>query len=209
MKEIDLRTWERKEHYNFFHRMDYPIYNICFNLDVGNLKKYTKKENLSFNLSLIYLSTIVANEIDNFKYRIKDGKVILHERLYPSFTDMVKDSDLFKMVTVDLSDNMHSFVSNAKIISANQTKYFPLDKLFGRDDFIFFSAVPWISFTSIDHIIDLKKDDAIPRITFGKYFANGDQLLMPYNIQVNHVFVDAYHLGKFKELLDNKLMTLS
>ena len=31
------------------------------------------------------------------------------------------------------------------------------------------------------------------------------RLMMPFNIQVNHMFVDGVHLGMFKEALDRRL----
>ena len=30
MREIDIESWARREHYRFFMRMDYPQYNLCF-----------------------------------------------------------------------------------------------------------------------------------------------------------------------------------
>ena len=39
----------------------------------------------------------------------------------------------------------------------------------GRDDFIFMSAMPWISFTSVMHPMHYHPVDSIPRIAWGKY----------------------------------------
>lgn len=50
MKYIDLGNWKRKGHYDFFHRMDYPQFNICMDIDVSNFVKFTKQKRLSFLL---------------------------------------------------------------------------------------------------------------------------------------------------------------
>lgn len=34
MEYIDIDSWKRKEHFNFFYRMDYPQYNVCMNIDI-------------------------------------------------------------------------------------------------------------------------------------------------------------------------------
>ena len=78
MREIDITQWKRREHFQFFHRMDYPQYNICFNLDITELLAEIKKKAFPFNYSMIYLSTLSANQIEEFRYRIRDGNVVLH-----------------------------------------------------------------------------------------------------------------------------------
>ncbi len=203
MKEIDINIWERREHFAFFKNIPYPVYNICFDLDITGVKEFTKKENISFNLAMIHISTSALNRIDNFRYRLRGEQVVLHEILTPSFADIKKDSDLFKMVTVPFENDLMAFERKAKEKADAQENYFVLNDFAGRDDFVFYSAIPWISFTGIDHTINLKREDANPRISWGKYYNKAGRLLLPYNIQVNHMFVDGYHLGLFKEQLDD------
>ena len=95
MKKIDINTWERREHFNFFRSMAYPIYNICFDLNVTKAKKYSRNHGMSFNLVMIHISTASLNAIDNFKYRIRGEQVVLHETLTPSYADIINHSDLF------------------------------------------------------------------------------------------------------------------
>ncbi|MDP5241103.1 chloramphenicol acetyltransferase [Uliginosibacterium sp. 31-16] len=208
MKEIDLETWPRREHFNFFGRLDYPIYNVCFELDVTRLHAFAKRTGLSFTNTMLHVSTAAANRVDNLKYRIRGEKVVLHEVLHPSFTCMVEGSDLFKLVTVDFDADIARFDAQTKQAVQAQREYFPLDKLKGRDDFIFFSSLPWIAFTGLDHTVNLKRDDTIPRITWGKFQPRAGQLMLPYNIQVNHRVVDGFHLGLFRQALDEIMETL-
>ena len=71
---------------------------------------------------------------------------------------------------------------------------------------MFYSALPWITFTSIDHTINLRHDDATQRVSRGRYFQADDKTMLPFNIQVSHLFVDGVHLGMFKERLDTLLI---
>ena len=208
MLKIDLNTWKRQEHFLFFKTMPYPIYNICFDVDVTKVKDFSSKNALSFNLAMVHISTASLNAIDNFKYRIRGEEVIRHDTLTPSFADMEKDSDLFKMVTIPFEDDIQAFERHAKEKAKNQSRYFVPADFANRDDFVFYSAIPWITFTSIDHTVNLKRDDAIPRISWGKYYKKDDRLFMPYNIQVNHMFVDGIHLGLFNEQLIKRIHAL-
>lgn len=205
MKEIDINSWKRKEHFTFFSRMDYPHYNICFDVDITNLLSKIKTENLPFYYTVIYLSTISANQIEEFKYRLRGEKVILHDSLNPSFTDMDNDSDLFKIVTVEVGDRLTRFINEAKLKSINQKKYFIASDYANRDDYIYFTSIPWISFTHISHTINLNRNDSVPRISWGKYYKESSKILLPFSVQVNHSFVDGIHIGKFKELLEKNM----
>ena len=108
MKYIDIENWKRKDHFAFFHRMDYPQFNICMDIDVSEFLKFTKENELSFYYSMIFASTWIANQLDDFKYRIRDDKIVLHDKIHPSFTDINKDKndDLFK---VDYDDSKFIF----------------------------------------------------------------------------------------------------
>lgn len=200
MQHINFNTWKRKNHYNFFENVDNPQFNVCSNLDVTNFLKFVKSNNISFYYSMIYASTYVMNEIEDFRYKIRDGKIILHDKLKPSFTDMSFGEDLFKIVALDLEDNIIKFSNAAKELSNNQIEYFPETK-FEQDELIYFSCLPWVSFTSISNEIVMNKEDSIPRISFGKYFMQDEKVLLPYSIQVNHMLLDGIHIGKYMERL--------
>ena len=144
MKQIDLETWNRKDHFMHFSKMDYPQFNICMDIDISNFLIYTKNEKLSFYYSMIYAVSQVLNTIDNFKYRIRDGKVILHEKIHPSFTCINKDAndDLFKIITVDLVDDMAEFEKAAKETSKKQKSLFDSATSSYRDDLIYITCIP-------------------------------------------------------------------
>ena len=203
MKYIDLKTWKRKEHFEFFYRMDYPQYNVCMDLDITNFLKFTKDNKLPFYYATIYAVTMAANQMENFRYRIREGKVVLHDITHPSFTDMDSKSndDLFKMITLDIKDNIYDFVKDAAEASRNQIEYVNLEKLKGRDDLIYITCLPWISFTHVSHTISLNRNDSVPRISWGKYYQKEEKVMLPFSVQVNHALVDGYHIGKYVELL--------
>ena len=203
MKNIDLETWKRKEHFNFFYRMDYPQFNICFNLDISKFLKFTKDKKLSFYYAMIHAVTSVINDTEDFKYRIRNGNVVLHDHIHPSFTymDNEENNDLFMLVTVNFKDDIYEFEKTAKEACKNQKDYFGLDKLIGRDDLIYITCIPWISFTHLSHTITINKNDSVPRISWGKYFKEGERVLLPFSVQVHHALTDGFHIGKYVEKL--------
>nr|WP_319489474.1 chloramphenicol acetyltransferase [uncultured Caproiciproducens sp.] len=207
MEYIHLDTWARKEHYQYFHSMDYPMFNISMNLDVTNFLRFVREHRLSFYYSMGFAATQAANEIPEFRCRIRGEQVVLHDRVHPSFTDLDKESDLFKCVGVDLTEDIFSFSEKAAQKSAAQKTFMDPEQEI-RDDLIYFTCIPWISFTQVTHPITLGRDDSIPRIASGKYFASGEKTLLPFSIQVNHALMDGFHAGKFVDRLQKGLDSL-
>ncbi|MBN1500740.1 MAG: chloramphenicol acetyltransferase [Spirochaetes bacterium] len=205
MKEIDINSWKRKEHFNFFRNMDYPHFNISFEIDITGFADVLKKNNLPFYYTMIYFSTAAANETEEFKYRIRDNRVILHDVLHPSFTDMRKDDDLFKFITAEMKSSLTDFLNETAGKAASQKEFFRLHDLQGRDDFIFYTSIPWISFTQLSHTISFNKNDSVPRLSWGKYFNQDNRIILPYSVQVNHCFADGIHIAKFKDKLESML----
>jgi len=76
-----------------------------------------------------------------------------------------------------------------------------------RFDLIYYSVIPWVSFTSFKHASRLDKGQTIPRVVFGKVFTNNGRMLMPLSVEANHTIMDGFHVGKFftrfQEVLDS------
>jgi len=203
--EIVIGSWKRRTHFEFFGNFDYPQYSVSFNIDITTFIKDIKERKGPFYYLMIYCSTYCANQIEEFKYRNRNGKVILHDVVNPSFTDLDGDSDLFKIVTVDMKDNVNDFIAEARNKSENQKEYFPSDAEEQRDDLIYLTSIPWISYTQLSHPIVATKKDSVPGLSWGKYFKENERVLLPYSVQLNHCFADAIHVAQFKELLERLL----
>ena len=70
----------------------------------------------------------------------------------------------------------------------------------GRDDLLFLTSLPWVSFTGVIHPMCLNPD-CIPRFAFGKFFPEGERLKMPLNVQAHHALVDGVHMGRYYEIM--------
>lgn len=63
---------------------------------------------------------------------------------------------------------------------------------------LFLSSIPWLHYTAITQPTPVPADSN-PRITFGKFFAQGDRVLLPVDLTVNHALADGIHLARFFE----------
>ena len=204
MRKIDMQNWSRREHFEFFNAFNHPHYSLCANVDLTKLYPFVKQQGYSLNAAIIYVISRAANAVQEFRYRIKDGEVVEHETVSPAVTILVAN-DLFSFCTIDYSPDFAVFAARyARQIAAvkeNPTLKDPP----GREDLLFMTALPWVSFTSFNHPMRLHPADSVPRFAWGKFFQQGEQLLMPLSVQGHHALIDGIHMGRYYGEVDDLL----
>ena len=80
-----------------------------------------------------------------------------------------------------------------------------LDQGCETDALIYISTTPWFDLTSCTNERDFDKDDAIPRITWGKYVPENGREMLGMSLEVSHRFIDGYHLGQFYQTLQKSI----
>lgn len=206
MRYLDIDSWNRKGHFSFFKEFDYPHFSISGYVDITELSRFIKEQGSSFFLSFLYASTKAANGIEEFRYRIRQDKVVIHDKVDPSFTVMT-DKEVFGFCNASYTEDFNNFYrSSAEAIERAREEMSVEDEP-GRDDLLYITSIPWISFTGMTHPIDMKNADSIPRISWGKFFEENGRVRLPLSVQVNHALADGVHVGKYfndlQKLLDD------
>ena len=196
MKNININTWSRRNHFKLFSNYDYPHFNITAPIDIEKFVEICKAGDISFTITSAYLFAKSANEIESFRYRIRGAEVVLHETVHPSITIMA-NNQLFSYCTVHYINDFPQFYKSAKV-KVKRMKVEPsLSNKPGQDELIYMTAIPWISFTSFVHPIHLNPVDSVPRIAWGKYYNDSDNVKMPVSVQVHHALMDGQQVGEF------------
>ena len=193
-KIIDEKTWERAMHCMVFRNSIEPQFCVTFEADITNFKEKVEIQGLSFTMAMVYAVCKCANEIEEFRYRFLDGKIVLYDRIDTAFTYLNKSTNLFKVVNVPFVDDINEYCKLAYKIANEQREYFtgPL----GNDVFQC-SPMPWVTFTHISHTNSGKKDNATPLFDWGKYYEKNGRIMIPISVQAHHSFVDGIHVGQF------------
>lgn len=196
---VDRAAWPRRELFKFFSRMSQPFYSVTFRQDVTRLYQFAKENRLSFYYSLVYLCTQALNQVEAFRCGFQGEDLVLFDRRSPSFTDLHPGAETFHIVTMPCEGDIRTFCAAARERSAAQTTF-----LSGPDgpDLIYFSCVPWVELTAVTNERDFDPDDAVPRVTWGKYAQEGDRKVLHISLELNHRFVDGLHVGRFHETLN-------
>ena len=198
---IDTEAWSRRDLFRLFMEYDAPSFNICAELDATRLLDFARARRLSFFVAYHYLSTKVANELEPFRYRLRGGRVLVHERVDAGAVLLLADES-FTFVYFDFTEDFGAFHESAvAIVERARTEPPSLDARAERDDLIYHSVIPWVSFTSISHARDSRRQNGIPKIAFGKYREAGGRVLMPVSVEVHHALMDGLHVGRYFERL--------
>lgn len=206
MKILDIESWDRKNHYHYFKTLDYPHFNVCANVDITRFYRSIKEREIPFFLSTLYAVVKTANEIKEFRYRIRGEQVVEHESVSPSFTVMTL-KQVFSFCTVEFIEDYTEFFAVASAEMEKVKNLVSIEDERGRDDLLYITSIPWVSFTSITHPVHMSPGDCIPRISWGKYFEENGKWKLPLSVQAHHALMDGAHVGQYfnnlQELLDN------
>ena len=199
---MDMAVWKRAEHCRLFRNALEPQYCVTFELDVSRFLPFVQERKYSFTLALIHAVAFCANEIEEFRYRFIDGRAALLDQVHTSFTWLNEETELFKFVRADMTENMEEFVRLAGEKARAQKAYFTGAP---DEDVFIFSPMPWIAYTHVSHTVSGRKDNAIPLFDWGRYAVKDGKTLLPFSVQVHHSFVDGLHIGRLAERLQRFL----
>ncbi len=208
MEPINLETWERRDHFLCYLGTDFPYIFVTADVDVTRLHAFTRRHGISFYLAMVYAATAVANGIENFRYRIADGKPCLLDCIHPGFTHLRSGSELFVIVEPEAAapdESMVEFCRRARTQADRPVANHGMGALKGRLDVIIYSSMPWVRYTQFIRPVAKIGQDSTPKISWGRFERQGERLVMPFSLQVHHGLMDGYHLGLYFQRLQEFL----
>lgn len=202
---LDVTMWARKDLFEFFIGFDKPYFNICTNVDISKLIEFLRRRpGTSITLAYHYFALRVANEIEPFRYRLRQGQVLVHDVIHGG-TTVLQPNESFTFAYFNFDKDFDKFITDAQssvdIVKKGESSFDPR----AADDAIHFTSLPWISFTSFSHARNWNTEDSVPKIAFGKFVKEGERVLLPISVEVHHALVDGVHVGRFITRLEEAL----
>jgi chloramphenicol O-acetyltransferase type A len=198
MHIISIESWPRRNHFELFHGFDYPHFNLCAPVDITHFLAAVKNAQASFTSALMYALARTANQAQPFRWRIRGKEVVEHEAVHPAPT-VLTDNDLFAYYAFSYDPDFSVFAHRENLARSAAKADPRLADEPGRDDYLYLSGIPWVAFTSLSHPIHMHPDDSVPRMSWGKYYSQGQSVKMPLSVQVNHALMDGVHVGRYFE----------
>jgi chloramphenicol O-acetyltransferase type A len=202
---LDVANWPRREVFEFFLGFDKPYFNVSTRLDITNLLALLRQRpKIRVSLAYHYFALRVANEIEPFHYRLRAGKVFVHDVIHGGTTVMLPN-ETFTLGYFDYHENFEEFIAGAdnaiREVESGDGAFNPDPS----DDRIHFTTLPWLAFTSFSHARNWGSEDSIPKIAFGKFINEHERTLLPFSVEVHHALMDGLHVGRYVSRLEECL----
>ncbi len=204
MKIINLETWNRKEHFEFFSAFKSPYFGFTANINCTKAYKIATENNISFFAWYFHKSIIAANRVREFKLRIIDDKVYELDQNHAGAT-IARDDHTFAFSYIEFDKDFETFNNRIQneILEVKNSTGLRLDSDKNDIDYIRYTTIPWVSFTQIIHPTNDQNKDSVPRISFGKFYEENGELFMPVSVEGHHGLMDGYHISEFFRIFES------
>lgn len=211
MKIIDINEWSRKNQFNNFINYTNPVFSVGTVIDVTPLVQYCEKNDLSFFITFLYVVSHGINAVEAMRMRIYQDNVVLFDKVHPGYVVLCDDDEL-KTCLTPVDDSFKVFYDRvqADIIKTKQQHKASYNEGITNDCY-YISCLPWIRINSVTNPYNFadKEQTSIPRITWGKYYKNGDRYEIGFDISAHHALVDGVHVSKVIHEIENMIATMS
>ena len=200
---LDLANWPRRDAFEYFRHFDKPYFNLCARVDAAPLKAAVKDLGIgSFSLAYHYLTLRLANEVEPFRYRLRGDRVLILESQSGGAT-VLREDDSFGFAYLPPERDYARFVALAQpAIAAAQSRQAGFEPRVDDDALVHFTTLPWVHFSSFSHARNWKREDAVPKISFGRADVDGSRLWLPVSVEVHHALMDGVHVGRYFQQLE-------
>jgi chloramphenicol O-acetyltransferase type A len=195
-RELDLSRWPRRGAFEFYRHFDKPYFNLCARVDAARVKAAAAGTG-GLALACCFVALRLCHLEQPFRWRLQGGRVWEHDRLHGSMP-VAREDDSFAFARFDDAPDFATFAQRARVAVAAARRP---DAPFGADadsqDVVHFTSLPWVHFTSFSHARNWGREDAIPKIAFGRADVEGSRLMLPLSIEVHHAMMDGAHVGRW------------
>lgn len=199
---LDLENWNRKEHFEHFSRMEEPFFGATVEIDCTKAYQTAKDLKASFFIYYLHKTLVAVNSIENFRYRISEGKIYINDRIDASAT-IGREDGTFGFSLIEYNPDFKIFEQIALTeIERIQNTTGLFTRSFDDDNVIHFSAIPWLNFTSLSHARSFTYPDSCSKVSFGKMITSETgKRTIAMSVHVHHGLMDGLHLGQFVDTL--------
>ena len=198
--DLDISQWPRRAAFEFYRSFDRPYFSICTRIDVTALRPALAQAGIgSLTLACHFVALRWANRLAPFRYRLQNGRVRVLGVVHAS-TTVLRSDESFGFAFLQHADRFADFAAQgaAALQAAKDSDFAPR-----VDDqaLVHFTTLPWLHFTSFEHARNWGREDAIPKVAFGRIDSSADgthqRQWLPMAVEVHHALMDGLEVGRF------------
>lgn len=206
MKIVDIESWNRKEHFEFFSKMASPYFGFTTEVDCTKAYADAKEKGYSFFAYYLHKSMVAMNAVDELKLRIVDDQVVQFDTIHAGST-IGRPDGTFGFVFVHYSEDFEIFNAalQEEIKAVHQSSGLRLSNERLGKDHIRHTTIPWNSFSAILHPTDFNTGESVPKVSFGRFNIRDGKKYLPVSIEAHHGLADGIHIAKYLKEFQRQL----
>lgn len=191
-----LDTWDRAEIYRFFRPYQDPFFQVTAPLRITGAKKRCTERKDSFFLYYLFHSLKVVQQETAFCLRFDpdhSDRLRRYKFVHAGCT-IAQEDGTFRFGVFPFHEDEAAFMEAGKEQLAKPAGQ-GLSPNDARSDMVFYSVLPWLSFTGFKNAHHHIEMDHFPRMVTGKPYQQGKDWYMPLSIEVHHALADGRHVA--------------
>ena len=198
---IDLNTWRRKEYYLHYMNQVVCTYSMTVDIDI------TPISGMRLYPAMLWLLTDTVNQFEEFRTHQSAEGVGIFDYMCPSYTIFNKETEQFSVIWTEFDSDYSVFLQRYE---ADCRAYAACESMFPKkykpDHAFDVSMLPWQTFSAFNLNVYGEGTWLLPIFTMGRIYVRDGKTFMPLAIQIHHAACDGYHVCKFVETLQEKIM---
>lgn len=190
---VELEHYPRRRLYECFRHHPLPVLAISTAIDISDYEAAVKNRGMRFYTTLCWLISKAINDSACFRHRIVNNVLVEFPLIHPSVVVGLDDGNI-SFADATYTGNVHADLANLRAAMGAARSRPNQDFTAGRDDRIFLTHLPWLSFTGIQHPYT-PLYASIPVISTGRSFRNEGKDMLPIAVQAHHALVDGRHVA--------------
>ena len=165
-------------------------------LDDTHLCNAVKERKLRFFPAYIHITTMAINGIDEFRYGIRDGRLVLYGNLTPLFPQLNNDRTI-SMSWLEWNPSFSAFHESCLVEqrTRKQGGFRSRPDRVPPPEAYTISLLPWVGFSHFAVHTDYSAPYFFPSIEGGRFRKEGSRIEMPISVSAHHATTDGYHVS--------------
>lgn len=188
---IDLETWPRRAVFENFLELDCS-YSLTVPLSIAPLLRYVRGHGLRLYPALTWAVTTAVNRHKEFRMTYdREGRLGYYDLVHPEYTVLDPATHNMDSLNTAYTPSFPDFYR----AMAEDLDRFQRDgtRTVSRENSILLSCVPWFSYTDVSFHPKSSLMFLRPMFVWGRYQEQGEDVALPFTLQVHHAAADGYH----------------
>ena len=188
---IDLETWPRRAVFENFLELDCS-YSLTVPLSIAPLLRYVRGRGLRLYPALTWAVTTAVNRHQEFRMAYdREGRLGYYGLVHPEYTVLDPATHNMDSLNTAYTPSFPDFYR----AMAEDLDRFQRDgtRTVSRENSILLSCVPWFSYTDVSFHPKSSLMFLRPMFVWGRYQEQGEDVTLPFTLQVHHAAADGYH----------------